>query len=91
MIKQYAIAAVTSLIAVSAFAMNDASSLKERVPLKDGSTVYVFDNGRMGMENRYGQAAYMPEGQEMVTAAGKTIRMMGNEVARVASLTQITP
>lgn len=89
MFKKLAIAAVTSLLAVSAFAMNDSSGLKERVALKDGSMVYVFSNGKMGMENRYGRAVLMPEGQEMVTADGKIIPMAGNEVARVATLTQI--
>ncbi|MBI1906939.1 MAG: CopK family periplasmic copper-binding protein [Rhodocyclales bacterium] len=88
MFKKFAVAGVTSLIAVSAFAMNPAD-LKETVALKDGSTVYVFLDGKMGMENPYGRAVPMPEGQAMVTADGKTVRMVGNEVARVSSLIQI--
>lgn len=88
MFKKFAVAGVTSLIAVSAFAMNPAD-LKETVALKDGSTVYVFLDGKMGMENPHGRAVPMPEGQAMVTADGKTVRMVGNEVARVSSLIQI--
>ena len=88
MLKKIAVAAVTSLIAVSAFAMN-AADLKEAVALKDGSTVYVFSDGQMGMENPYGRVVLMQEGQEMATVDGKTIRMAGNEVARVTTLNQI--
>lgn len=88
MFKKFAVAGVTSLIAVSALAMNPAD-LKETVALKDGSTVYVFRDGKMGMENPYGRAVLMSEGQAMVTVDGKTVRMVGNEVARVSSLIQI--
>lgn len=88
MFKKIAVAGVTSLIAVSALAMNPAD-LKETVALKDGSTVYVFRDGKMGMENPYGRAVLMSEGQAMVTVDGKTVRMVGNEVARVSSLIQI--
>lgn len=88
MLMKFVVAGVTSLIAVSAFAMN-AADLKEAVALRDGSTVYLFGDGKMGMENPYGRAVLMPEGQEMITVDGKTVRMVGNEVARVSSLTRI--
>ena len=50
--------------------------------LKDGSTLYVFSDGKMGMENRFGRVLSMREGQAMETADGRSIVMKGNEVWR---------
>jgi hypothetical protein len=64
----------------------DASQVEELHLLKDGSTVYVFKDGKMGMENRFGIPASMPEGVRMETKNGQAIVMKGDEVWRVHAL-----
>lgn len=55
-------------------------------PLKDGSTLHVFENGKMGMENKFGYAVFMDQGATMETVDGHKVTMNGNEVARVSQL-----
>lgn len=83
MSKKILLAAAVAMVSMSAFA---GGHLVETHALKDGSTLYVFGDGKMGMEGKYGRAVRMSEGQEMVTAGGATIVMKGDEVARVNSI-----
>lgn len=69
----------------SAFA-NDLSQVKESIPLKVGSTLYIYKDGKMGMEDKFGRAVYMKHGTVMETKDGKKIVMIGNEVWRVDQL-----
>jgi len=80
--KKLLIAAALVAVSISSFAFNMAD-VKEVIPLKDGSTVYVFKDGKMGMESRYGRAAYMKEGEVMEAKDGRKILMVGNEVSRM--------
>ncbi len=89
MLKKLALAALTTSFAVSAMAA--LGSVEKSVELKDGSTVYVFADGKMGMADRFGRAFSVPETHVMETRDGQTIQMVGNEVARVHSLTVVTP
>jgi len=66
---------------VESFALSAPQGVKP-VALKGGSTVYVFNDGKMGMENKYGHASQMGEGQLMETKDGQRITMVGNETAR---------
>jgi hypothetical protein len=83
--KKFAFAAAASLVALSAHAFNDLY-VKETVELKDGSRVYIFKDGKMGMEDRFGRTFLMPEGQTMEAKDGRVLVMKGNEVARVSWL-----
>ena len=80
--KQLLAVVAMSAITASAFAV-DLSQVKESIPLKDGSTVYIYKDGKMGMEDRLGRAAHMKHGMVMETKDGKKISMIGNEVWRV--------
>ena len=62
------------------------SDVAKSVQLTDGSTVHVFGDGKMAMEDHFGRAAYMAPGHAMQTTDGKTITMNGNEVARLDQL-----
>ena len=62
------------------------NQVEKSIQLTDGSTVHVFDNGKMAMEDRFGRAAYMEPGHAMQTRDGKTVVMNGNEVARFDQL-----
>lgn len=78
--KKLLIAALVASAATSAFA---AASANQSIPLKDGSTVHVFEDGRMAMEDKYGRATMMEDGRVMETSDGKLLVMRGNEVARL--------
>ncbi len=82
MFKKLLVAAASSMIAVSAFAAY-ANQVEKSIQLKGGSTVHVFADGKMGMEDNFGRATYMEPGHVMETKDGKKIVMIGNEIARV--------
>ncbi|NMF89877.1 CopK family periplasmic copper-binding protein [Aromatoleum petrolei] len=87
MLKIATIALVSSF-ALSAFAAN--SSAPERsVELKDGTTVHVFRDGKMGMEDKFGRPFLMSNGHVMEARDGTKIQMKGNEVWRVAAPAQL--
>jgi len=82
MLMKIAAAAASVLIATSAFAA-DKVNVAKSYELKDGSTVYVFKDGKMAMENKAGQVVSMKEGHAMETKDGQKIMMKGNEVWRL--------
>ena len=82
--KMLAIVALSSL-GVTAYAV-DASQVEKSIELKDGSTVYIFKDGKMGMEDKYGRSTYMESGHVMETKDGKKIIMNGNEIWRLDEL-----
>jgi hypothetical protein len=85
MMKEMLMVAALSTAAVSAYAV-DASQVQKSIALKDGSTVYIFKDGKMGMEDKVGRATYMAPGHVMETKDGKKIIMNGNEIWRVDEL-----
>ena len=82
-IRKSFIALSLVLPALSALAL-DQGGIVNSVPLKDGSTVHQFKDGKMAMENKFGRAIRMQEGMSMETMDGKSITMKGDEVARLA-------
>lgn len=81
------IAAILSGLLSTAFASDEARSAAEKVVgMKDGSTLYIFKDGKMAMENKYGRAVAMKEGQVMQTKDGQEIIMIGNQVALLERL-----
>ncbi|MCK0511611.1 periplasmic Cu(I)/Cu(II)-binding protein CopK [Aromatoleum buckelii] len=82
MLMKIAAAAASVLIATSAFAA-DKVNVAKSYELKDGSTVYVFKDGKMAMENKAGEVVSMKEGHAMETKDGQKIMMKGNEVWRL--------
>ncbi|WP_454754847.1 periplasmic Cu(I)/Cu(II)-binding protein CopK [Cupriavidus basilensis] len=83
--KSVLLAASTSLLAFSTFAA-DPSQVEKKFELKDGSTMYVFKDGKMGMEDKFGRPASMKEGVVMETKDGEKLMMKGNEVWRIDSV-----
>lgn len=45
--------------------------------------MYIFKDGKMGMEDKLGRAVRMKEGQVMETKDGQKIMMHGDEVMRL--------
>ena len=51
--------------------------------LKDGSTLYVFKDGKMAKEDRFGRAVYLRSGEVLETRDGRNVTAVGNEDARL--------
>ena len=85
MMKKIMIAVASSIVAMSSFAV-DASKVEKSLELKDGSTVYLFKDGKMGMEDKYGKAVRMKPGHVMETKDGQRVIMVGDEVARLETI-----
>ena len=66
----------------SEFTVNVGS--EKTIALQDGSTLHVYSDGKMAMENQFGHAVMMADGQTMQAKDGSTIAMRGDEVARLA-------
>lgn len=76
-----------STVAVSAFADDAArAEAKQTIKMKDGSSLFIFKDGKMGMENKLGRATPMKQDQVMETKDGQKIMMHGNEVMQLKSL-----
>jgi len=85
MLKKLMMVVAMGTVAVTAFAV-DSAQVERSIVLKDGTTVYIFKDGKMGMEDKVGRATYMESGQVMETKNGEKIIMTGNEIWRVDKL-----
>ncbi len=87
MLKKLLVAAAVGAISMSAMAADSAETAKAKhdILLKDGSTLHVFEDGKMAMEDKNGRAVRMEEGVQMETKDGKKFIMNSDEVARLAS------
>jgi hypothetical protein len=56
------------------------------INLKDGSTLYVFRDGKMAKADRLGRPVYLNNGEVLEARDGRRVTAVGNEVARLASL-----
>ncbi len=79
--------ATLSLAATSAFAGHAArEAAKDVIPLKDGGRLYIFNNGKMAKEDRWGRAEYLKKGVLLETVDGRSVPATSNEVALLHSL-----
>ena len=87
MLKKSVFVIIMSAAAITAFAGHEARSQAEQViDLKNGSTVYIFKDGKMAMEDKLGRAVRMNQGEVMETMDGQKIVMHGDEVMRLKGL-----
>lgn len=80
------LAVAIGAVSIAAFGFDKDFEVEKSIELKDGSTVHIFKDGKMGMEGKNGQPIYMKPGEVMETKDGKKIIMKGNEVWRVDEL-----
>jgi hypothetical protein len=85
MLKKLLVVAALGIAATSTFAV-DTETVEKSYELKDGLTVYIFKDGKMGMEDKFGKARTMKEGAIMETKDGQKIMMKGNEIYRIENL-----
>lgn len=88
MLKNLAIVAALIAAATTTFAA-DLADVARKFELKDGSTVYVFKDGKMSMEDRLGRTVGMKPGYVMETKDGQKIIMIGNELARLDAIKSV--
>lgn len=82
MLKTYAL--LTALLVASGASFGaDLQYVAKSIALKDGTTVHIFKDGKMAMEDRLGRTVPMKHGEVMTTADGQRIIMVGNELARL--------
>ena len=87
MLKKLLMVVAMSAVAASAIASDAARAQAEKViELKDGSTIYLFKDGKMAMEDKFGRAKRMDQDVVMETKDGQKIMMHGDEVMRLDSL-----
>ena len=80
-------AVLSGVISTAAVASDEAADAAEKtIPMKDGSTLYVFKDGKMAMANKHGRALSMKEGEVMQTKDGREVIMVGNQVAYLERL-----
>lgn len=86
-IRKSIIVLTLTLPAMSAFAL-DSSGIVKSTPLKGGAVLHEFSDGKMAMEDKYGRASHLNHSTVMETADGKSITMVGDEVARLNQAVQ---
>lgn len=87
MLKKILMVIAMSAVSITAFASDEArAAARQVIELKDGSTLYIFKDGKMGMEDKYGRATRMEQDTVMETKDGQKIMMHGDEVMRLDSL-----
>jgi biopolymer transport protein ExbD len=87
MLKKLLMVVVMSTVAVSAFAGNAArADVQKTIEMKNGTTVYIFKDGKMAMEDKNGRAVSMKKGVVMEAKDGQKIMMHGDEMMRLDSL-----
>jgi len=85
MLKKLLMVVAMSAVTATAFAV-DESKVEKSIELKDGSTVYIFKDGKMGMEDNVGRTVRMKKGTVMETKDGQKIMMHGDEVMRLENI-----
>lgn len=83
--KKPALLSLVLAAAASSFAA-DERNVANRFELKDGSTLYIFKDGKMAMEDAKGRVMRMAQGKVMETKDGQRLVMVGNEVARLETI-----
>jgi len=61
-------------------------TVKTTVELHDGSTLYIFKDGKMAKEDAYGRAVTLKRGEVLTAKDGRQIKAVGNESARLDGL-----
>jgi len=62
------------------------AAAQKTIPMKDGSTLYIFKDGKMAMEDKVGRAVRMKKGVVMEAKDGQKLMMHGDEVMRLDNL-----
>ena len=76
-----------SMASVSAIAADELrTKVKESIALSDGSTVYVFTDGKMALADKQGRAVTKKVGTALEAKDGRRLTLDTNESARLSQL-----
>lgn len=75
---------IALLIAAPFAALANDGEIATSTLMKDGTTLHVFKDGKMAMEDTFGRPSRMDPGVQMTAANGATITMVGDEVAKLS-------
>ena len=85
--KMLIIVALSGMSLLAVAEERDArNEAKQTVDLNDGSILYVFKDGKMALESKFGRAVVTQPGTVLTTTDGKNITMVGDEVERLRLL-----
>ena len=62
---------LSMMVAIGVMGSVHAAEEAKQIPLKDGTTLLVFKDGKMSMRDKVGQPMSMKNGTPMETADGK--------------------
>lgn len=80
----FSLSTLLAITAAPAFASHALeSSVKAKVDLPAGATLYIFLNGKMAKEDAHGCAVMIRPGEVIAARDGPEIAAIGNEVARL--------
>jgi hypothetical protein len=86
-ILSLSLALVSASVILPAYAGHEARfEAKQMINLKDGGVLYVFADGKMAKENKWGHAESLAKVSTVETADGKTMTVTSNEVMRLSTL-----
>jgi len=86
-ILSLALVVASASVVLSAHAGDAARrEAKQMINLQDGGVLYIFADGKMAKENKYGNAESLLKDSTVQTADGQTLKVTSNEVARLSRL-----
>ena len=56
---------------------------KQSITLNDGSTLYIFKDGKMAREDKFGRSVALRRGEVLEATDGRKLTAVGNEAARL--------
>lgn len=57
---------------------------EQLITMQDGSTLHIYNDGKMAEENAFGRPTVVTTGQQLRAQNGTTITMNGDEVGRLS-------
>jgi len=84
-----AVLAMTLALGLAAASSVGADAGVKEIPLKDGTTLLIFKDGKMAHRDDKGRVVQMKDGARMVTKDGTVIMMVGNEIWRKTDSEQL--
>lgn len=84
LIKNLLLVVAMSTVAASAYSDDAARAAAQKtIELKNGSTLYIFKDGKAAVEDKYGRAVRMKKGAVMETKDGEKLMIQAGEVMRL--------
>jgi len=83
MFKKLAVSIGAMAVLSASAATGDRMEVQDVIALQDGSTVYVFGDGKMAMEDRYGRSVYRRPGTVLAAKDGSQVTMRRSDPMRI--------